>query len=1315
DRTPDSFPTIVAQPNTAGLIGTVNVTNHGNIKIYFKTLTREAASPLIVISPQGFSSDILSRREINISYSVPPTYPENLYYGIVAIRNDTLPADPVERIISFYLNVTDLGPNITAYNVTPENFEVSFDTVYINATIIDNFGVDKAWIKVRRPGFLNYTNLTIQQIDDSAGDYGYNYTEETMYEGIMDYFNITINNKEAFSVYVNMSVNDVQIVTNQNISSTNNFTVDAIAQGVNFTLPGNSTINVTYYNIVGTPISAATTSWLEYQVQGEYYIEFMGNNGSLYNTTYWTNRSGDHKMWICANDTGGRIGCTDMINLTAAGNTSIGMYANETIVNVTNITLYTSQNFTLDFNVTNIGYARAYNLTMNATVPTDWSAYPVDYSFGTIYTYNQSNDTIEIMVPANTTPGIYSVNFTANWTNINTSYPGINTTTIYFNVTENQVVDLQDRIPPIGQEYIMSGETRNITVNVTSVGNTPAVNLTFNCSTGVVCQNFTITFYPQIIDNLSVGQILESLMEVNVPGLYAAGQYSGIVGIGNNYTNDSAYVYVEVPENISWSMTPSSMDIETIHGTSGHMGQIEVENTGNAPVRLTVDWIGGIFSHLTWAPTVIDLDLAEIEYIDINYTAPIVSQYTVYSGNMTTVNETGLDEMSSLSMTVHPYDVNIISPTESSPLLNVSVSDEVEVKVNVTYGNYSVWENTTFNITLLNSTMSIAPNITSTNYNATDELWYVNFTAPDIAEQKGYDINATVHYSLTSNWTIEYYDYEAKAVVYKDEEPPSILIIVPARVPANNTAEIFANVTDPGGVFSSNITVYYPSYDANTSGNETNGTNATLYYTNDTMTFLYKYYDTYVYGYNFTNTSELGVYTINVTGFDMSGNENTTTNTFEIFIGIWFSGYAKDIWKYEVQNITEIIDQSFEMWNDISSGTMLFDFTSDPTTGYYNQSLDAMAYDVKTEFWNDSITFLTTQLTTDVSEPIQIGTVPRYYFGDGCYRNIMFYDNLNYSTALLTLDYSAFASEMTLSNVGVYQCVTFNSSNLVCPGSWTRLTSILSVNDTTLTINSTNLDGVFSIANYICGDGTCESAYGESEANCADDCAEEGGGEGEEDEGEGGGGGGAGAGGGVVVPPPPSAGGSQVPVEIKSTLIFVTLRPGEHEIHSIDVTNNLGSAVEVETSVTGNAWELVQIEKPTMTIGGKSTEVLKIKLYALPTTQPGIYTGDIIAKIKSRNITHITPVTIKVERPPEPLLDVKVKALTKSVEPGGDLKFEITLLNMGATATIDDIVVTYEIKGLYTNKLIKRSSETIAVDSVKSFTKTIPIPEDTPY
>ena len=48
----------------------------------------------------------------------------------------------------------------------------------------------------------------------------------------MDYFNVTIYNNETFAIYVNVTVNDVTVAENEIILSSENFTVDAVFQGV---------------------------------------------------------------------------------------------------------------------------------------------------------------------------------------------------------------------------------------------------------------------------------------------------------------------------------------------------------------------------------------------------------------------------------------------------------------------------------------------------------------------------------------------------------------------------------------------------------------------------------------------------------------------------------------------------------------------------------------------------------------------------------------------------------------------------------------------------------------------------------------------------------------------------------------------------------------------------------------------------------------------------------------------------------------------------------------------------------------------------
>jgi uncharacterized membrane protein len=1296
DRTPASFPATIAQPNTNGLIGQVNVTNDGNVKIYFETSKRGDIPALVIVTPEGFAVDTLSKRTINISYSVPPAYPQDLYCGVIAIRNDTLPADPDERNVSLCLNVTDLPPNITDYNVIPTEFEVGFETVYINATIVDNFAVSEGWIDVERPGDINYISESKQIA--SANNTGFNYTEDVNYSGIMQYFNITIENQEQSFFYVNITVNDLLIASNQSVENSTNFTIDAVQAGAGFSLPGNQTINVTIQNASGSLINASYTSWLAYDVRvGETYKKIMDRDGSFFNTTYWTNISGIHEMRICANDTSSKVGCTEIIYLTAAGNTNIAISPNVTAANVTDMTIYHEEDIHIEFNLSNVGYARAFNVTLNITYPENWSASPANFSFGTLYKNNFSSNITVISVPAFTMPGEYFVNFTTDWINLNSSYNGTNMTSILVNVTENPELDLQDRIPATDEVVITAGNTKNVTFNLTSIGNVNVTNITFSCQSGEVCVNFTgpSPFSPSNMSLLTINQTELVNITISIPSEYPPGIYNGTINASGDYTSDSSYIYINVPANISWSQEPNNITREVIQGTQGHFGTITVRNNGNVFVRLTVvQYIWNLGTYVIFSPNQFDLDVGETEYIDLNYTAPVTYSFVSYDGILWTYNESADPDHyeTLLNLTVHPYFVDIISPTEAIPKLNVSPGDEIEAKINITYGTLSVYENMTFNLSLSNSTTVVYVSMTNMSYNSSEGLWYVNFTAPSLALQKGYDLNVTAIYSKTPAKKITYYDLEPKAVVYRDDVPPSILISVPARVPANTTAVIYANVTDPGGAENASIVVYDP--------------NGTAEYGN--MTYLYRDVDTYVFRYDYTDTDQIGIYSVNVTGCDKSGNCDSTNTSFEIYIGVWFSGYAKDI----LRTGKPVINQSFLFYDDIFGGNLLIDLTSDPGTGYYNESIDARMYDLEVDFWNDSIALLTVPLLQDIHNPVQFGSVTNLnrisIGGAGVYRGMIVNNSLSYSLGLFTLNYSGLEDSIVLSNLTIYHCPSFGlitPTPSICTSSWTRMNAVLNITTTSLAVNTTNLHGVFAIANFICGDNNCSEEYGESIANCPLDCeipappppVEPGAP-------------GVGRGVGVEVPP----GVPQVPVEIKSTLIFVTLRPGEHEIHSIDVTNNLGGRITVETSVTGNAWELVQIEKPVMEVPGRSTSVLKVKLYALPTTQAGIYTGDIVANVRGQNITHVTPVTIKVEVPPEPLLDVKVSVLTKTVEPGGNLKFELTLLNMGPTATIEDIVVNYEVKGLETERVITKSSETLAVENVKSFTKTIPIPQDTP-
>ncbi len=571
-RTPSSFPVIIAQPNANGLVGRFNVTNDGNVKIDFMSVKREAAGPLVAVNPEGFSVDTMSTREINITYTIPIGYPNGLYYGVIAIRNDTLPADPVEQTISFWLNVTDLAPNISSYSVEPRNFEAGFETVIINATITDNIAVDKGWTEIERPGeYVSYSSSQTMMHNATAPDDGFNYTEGINSTGTMQQFNVTVYNWNADTfIYVNITVNGLLITGNHSIENGTNFTIDAVAAGANLSLPANHDINITIYNSAGDQLEASYTSWLSYRIlHGQLIKTMMDRNVSFFNTTYWTNVTGYHKLRICANDTSARTACTADISLLAAGNTSIIVTPNATVINVTNITTIAGQSFGVAFNVSNAGYARAYNVIANVSYLAGWSAVPEGFYFGTLYRTNVSSNLTVITVPPSTVPGEYNAYITANWTNLNASNLGTNLTAIIFNVSANPMIDLQDRIPPSGEEVISAGSERNITFNITSIGNVNATNITFSCSSGIVCMNFSPVFSTALIPVMESNATQLVNVSVSIAWNFPAGPYNGTITATGDGTSDSSPIYVTIPANVSWSMEPNNITREVLQGTSG--------------------------------------------------------------------------------------------------------------------------------------------------------------------------------------------------------------------------------------------------------------------------------------------------------------------------------------------------------------------------------------------------------------------------------------------------------------------------------------------------------------------------------------------------------------------------------------------------------------------------------------------------------------------------------------------------------------------------------------------------------------------------
>ena len=149
-----------------------------------------------------------------------------------------------------YFTCADMGWNQFRFRAVDE-FNFSDDS---NKTVVENF----VQLKDTYPVFK-----TIHDASAEA-DTGFSYNESIGEAGFFDTFNITIHNQNGTVMYFNLSVNGFVVSDNQSVPSGQNVTIDAIAGGAEFTLPGNQTIILTVLDGQGGSGTANYTSYLNY-------------------------------------------------------------------------------------------------------------------------------------------------------------------------------------------------------------------------------------------------------------------------------------------------------------------------------------------------------------------------------------------------------------------------------------------------------------------------------------------------------------------------------------------------------------------------------------------------------------------------------------------------------------------------------------------------------------------------------------------------------------------------------------------------------------------------------------------------------------------------------------------------------------------------------------------------------------------------------------------------------------------------------------------------------------------------------------------
>lgn len=205
--------------------------------------------------------------------------------------------------------------------------------------------------------------------------------------------------------------------------------------------------------------------------------------------------------------------------------------------------------------------------------------------------------------------------------------------------------------------------------------------------------------------------------------------------------------------------------------------------------------------------------------------------------------------------------------------------------------------------------------------------------------------------------------------------------------------------------------------------------------------------------------------------------------------------------------------------------------------------------------------------------------------------------------------------------------------------------------------------------------------------------------------GEAGAAGGGGGGGGAIIAP---AEVTEADFSISPSSLQFQLTLGDSSSKSIIVANTGSRDLSFSASLSGES-QYLSLSDTSFSLFPNQQKTIIVTANG---NKVGSYVGEI--KIDAGGITKTAPFVAEVEST-QTLFDVKLDILSeyKQVVPGGTLRMQVTLINIGAGRNAN-AEVTYLIKDA-AGKIIYESSESLEVEKQISYLKEIKIPKDAAF
>jgi hypothetical protein len=1228
--------------------------------------------------------------------------------------------------VCFTNNLDIMPPNITLY--LPENRTYDGDWTYLNFSVVDDIGV--AWTGYN----LDY-NTTNTTIPGNA-----NTTIENLSDGhhyLMVYVEDTSGNTNSSSV--NFTVDTTPPVINI-ASPINNSIYNSNSIPLNFTVFDNhSTINSTWYSLDGDQNKTSGNTSLNISGDGSHNVTVYANDSLGFTnslTVYFTVDTTLPTITIASPQNKTYSNTPIDLNVSADEATDTWLYNINNTENVTftpnktdnfsegqnNVTVWVNDTagnwnysivyFTVDITPPSVTIISPTNTSINDSTPllnvtfdeqinTAWIS--VDGAEGQNYTSGVTNLTFDL---GQLLEGLHNVTVYAN-----DSVGNLNSSTVSFTV---------DTTPPTVNVYSpsnMSYNTPTVNLNYTSfdsqsldtvdggLNNTLTGNTTLG---GLSEGSHSVTVYA----NDSVGNLNSTTVSFTVDT--TAPIITPLTPVDRDFVSGIIDIIASVTDNLNldttlwkWSNTTESSQWYGLNGTLlttdlqdgnyniTYWANDTASNWNQTNVTITIDnthpaWIVVLETSITINP-----GESFIYYFNATDNFGYVA-YTVNDTTNFTINgSTGvLTNATNLPIGLYYFHVNAtdaagnVNTTEMLLSVGVDIDPPLITLIQSPPGN-TVILNTSFN--LIWNIMEESPSF----YWITDNNNTVGVNAYTNGQNISWPINTSSigvrNYTLYANDSSSNNASNTVVItVIQDTTPPVITgTILESTEPGKNTT-IKVNVTDNIGVDRVVAEVAYPN-------------STTL----ENLSMLHLSGDTW--SVEFGNTTDSGDYHVAVYAYDLDNNTDTSEGWFGVYNTSVFNGIFQDS---NGANIT-----AWFRFYKPGTNFSLFSFSTTSSKASYNKTLSSREYDLEIRTIDNILKLQNANLSLGGIDLLKLDNVPTSAIGQKTFKAIAVENSIPFSQATITLNYSGTSYDRD-DWVGVYRCSNWIFSNRTCSSGWTRIGGTRN-GDETISVNVSSFSA-YVAAQYIVGDGVCDSSYGESVGNSPIDCK-------------------------INIPSPSSSGGGgggggvstskfvqeienitqhikslessitsefkQPILSVSTEIIEISLKPGEVRKTTIGITNNKNEKTVATISPEGEILDYLSLETHELEIGPKSTGYVQAMFRTDEQTSPGVYTGGII--VTAGELTRKVYVIMNVEPEEVSRLDIKISTLMDKVKPGSLLRAAVNFYNLGLTREIDAIV-TYSIKSIETGESLLTTQESLSIEDSLTITRDIEIPEDTP-